>query len=340
MVFGKTLTRVKELQTEGRLSTSVARAFLSKKPFRKLVYTKAYKKIYNKVIEKKTKNLSEHPEHFIIETTNYCNAKCIMCPHKTMIRSKGIMPMELFKKIVDDIVQNFQPKSFCVSGFGEPILDKELFEKIKYLKSKTNTKVKIFSNGALLIENNAKTLVESGLDEINISLNAANPESYKHIMGGLNYDFTLKNIANLLEEKQRQKSKKPFIALSLVQLKENEKEIQDFAKQWGSKVDALRICSTQNWAGAMDFGADFKQPKFACVRVWEDFYVMWNGQVTACCRDYEGKLVLGDLNNQTIKEVVNSLVYKDLQQKHLQGKIDEVEICKNCDAPLDPITWW
>ena len=46
------------------------------------------------------------PLRVLIETTNFCNAHCSMCPHDDMTRSKGFMEMQLFKKIVDECASN------------------------------------------------------------------------------------------------------------------------------------------------------------------------------------------------------------------------------------------
>ena len=42
----------------------------------------------------------EFPPQIVIETTAYCNYKCLMCAHKDMTRAKGKMPMSLYKKII------------------------------------------------------------------------------------------------------------------------------------------------------------------------------------------------------------------------------------------------
>jgi len=44
------------------------------------------------------------PSVFHIETTNFCNAKCVMCPHEKITRPRSHMPWELFTKIIDEIL--------------------------------------------------------------------------------------------------------------------------------------------------------------------------------------------------------------------------------------------
>ena len=57
-----------------------------------------------------------------------------MCPRGNHTRKQNIMDMELFKKIVDEVAVLDTIREVCLSGFGEPLIDKNLIEKIKYCK--------------------------------------------------------------------------------------------------------------------------------------------------------------------------------------------------------------
>ena len=70
-----------------------------------------------------------------IESTNLCNFKCSFCPHTKMKRKKGIMDFELYKKIIDEI-KDWGIEELNLTGFGEPLLDPLLTEKIKYARKK------------------------------------------------------------------------------------------------------------------------------------------------------------------------------------------------------------
>ena len=57
--------------------------------------------------------------------------------------------------------------------------------------------------------------------------------------------------------------------------------------------------------------------------------ILWYGRVVPCCSDYDGKLILGDANKQTLQEIWDS--YEWLREKHKKLEWNDVPICKDCD---------
>src|SRR3954453_3578089 len=75
------------------------------------------------------------PEIVQIESTNLCNAKCVFCPRDDMHRKQGVMSVELFKKIVDECAE-LNITHVRVHNYGEPFMDRNLVEKVRYAKAK------------------------------------------------------------------------------------------------------------------------------------------------------------------------------------------------------------
>lgn len=72
-----------------------------------------------------------------IEPTNYCNLRCIMCPHSKVKMKEGFMEWDLFQKIADD-VSSYNPNSFIQLFYvGESLLNPRAVQMIKYLKQKS-----------------------------------------------------------------------------------------------------------------------------------------------------------------------------------------------------------
>ena len=107
-----------------------------------------------------------------IESTNICNAKCVFCPRDEMHRKQGVMSFELFKKVVDECVE-LGITHVRVHNYGEPFMDRQLVEKVRYAKQKGIQEVGMISNGSLITEQVARGMIEAGLDAINISVDAA-----------------------------------------------------------------------------------------------------------------------------------------------------------------------
>ena len=135
---------------------SLARKVFFLPPFRGVVNTPIYNWFYHRHLDKVIDRMMKSPVYINMETTNGCNASCIMCPHESMERAVGTMSMELFQQVVDEVVATGLPvKMFVVSGFGEPLLDRKIAERIRYIKSKGDYYTKFHTNAALLVEQKA-----------------------------------------------------------------------------------------------------------------------------------------------------------------------------------------
>ena len=75
------------------------------------------------------------PDIVQIESTNLCNAKCVFCPRDEMHRRQGVMDMDLYTKVVDECA-SLGITHVRMHNYGEPFLDRQLVEKVRYAKSR------------------------------------------------------------------------------------------------------------------------------------------------------------------------------------------------------------
>src|SRR5262245_43994830 len=123
----------------------------------------------------------EHPPVCLyLETTNRCNLLCTTCPRTyAELEPPADMSFELFTAIVDQ-VPNLQRA--VLHGVGEPMLVKALPRMVRYLKER-GTYVLFNTNGTVLNERNGRALIAAGLDELRVSLDAANAKSFRALRG-------------------------------------------------------------------------------------------------------------------------------------------------------------
>src|SRR3989344_7514594 len=110
-----------------------------------------------------------------------------------------MMTLEEFKKVIDDAHQYRHPgRVFCISlrGSGEPTLNRDLPKMIKYAKSKERTFVSFMTHGNLLFRDLAEQVIESGVDEVTVSMIGYDRETYNRSMLGGDFDVVMANIAN------------------------------------------------------------------------------------------------------------------------------------------------
>ena len=267
---------------------------LAKKVFYWLAQTRPfcgyYQKWYVRKVQARLKNFKLSDLYLSIEPYNICNARCVMCPYQNMTRPKVKMTMELYQKIIDDVVANGL-KAVNLNFYNEPFLDEEIFERIAYAKSR-HLKVAMFSNGSLLTAGIIDKILASGLDVIDFSFDAFTKETYEKIRLNLNFEITRDNILNLIKTRNERGLAKPMINLVFVKSKNNLKEANDFEKFWSGLADGAGFSHDDNRNNTVDVCGHVAYP---CRRLWSEMLVMSDGRVPLCCVDCDGEVILGDL---------------------------------------------
>ena len=273
------------------------------------------------------------PEIVQIESTNICNAKCVFCPRDDMHRKQGIMTVELFRKIVDEAVE-LGITHIRMHNYGEAFIDKRLVEKVRYAKEKGIKEVGVISNGSLITEKVARGMIEAGLDAINISVDASGKEVFESTRIGLKYDKVIANIERLVRLRSESGMRRPKLILSFVR-QNNSADEQAFIEHWRTIADKVHVTDLHNWAGTLNTESDVNYP---CYRPWLTFTVLWDGRVSLCCADFDGKTVLGNLNTSTIQEIWNAEPYRNARRQHLES--GGPDICRSCDLPRKDSPLW
>jgi MoaA/NifB/PqqE/SkfB family radical SAM enzyme len=273
------------------------------------------------------------PEIVQIESTNICNAKCVFCPRDEMERKQGIMDMALFQKIVDECVA-LGIEHVRMHNYGEPFVDRALVEKVRYAKQRGVPQVGMISNGSLITEAAARGMIDAGLDAINISVDASGKETFEKTRLGLKYDKVIANIERLLALRDAAGTTRPKLILSFVRQNNSEDE-RAFIEHWRKRADKIHITDLHNWAGTLNQRSDVNYP---CYRPWLTFTALWDGRVSLCCADFDGRTILGDLRMSTIREVWNSEPYRAVRREHLQS--GGPDICRSCDLPKKDSPLW
>ncbi|MDO8538487.1 MAG: radical SAM protein [archaeon] len=268
-----------------------------------------------------------------IESTNFCNLECIMCPRGEMKRKLYHMKLEEFKAMIDGLGKNTEYVGFDL--FGETLIHPQIAEMVKYCTDK-GIRSAVSTNVTVLTEKKAKELLEAGLSIIVLSVDGATKETYEQVRQGGNYEDVLKNLNNFLRIK-KEIPNKTFALIQLIEMNNNKTEVQNFLDQWDfTDVDGVRIKRFQNWAGQLDQNNYFyeinSEQKFKpCDYLWRHMYVFATGEVVPCCRDFDGKHVLGNAMKEPLEKIWNNEAYQKLRKMHVEGRRNEIPLCRNCD---------
>jgi len=117
-----------------------------------------------------------------IETTSICNRKCPFCPVAYDNSQKAIMSDEIFNKIITELKElNFKGE-IAFSGYGEPLLDEKLEEKVEKIKKELDSSVEIVTNGDFLTYERFKHLISAGVDVFRLSQHDKEPSEQIKIL--------------------------------------------------------------------------------------------------------------------------------------------------------------
>ena len=167
------------------------------------------------------------PRSLYLETTNRCDSKCQTC---TRTFNTVEPPKDLTLAELKGIVEQFPVLDRVVlHGIGEPLLNRELFEMIAYLKEKGTT-VLFNSDAISLTPKRALPLIESGLDEFRVSMDSATREMYLKIRGVDQFDRVVGNVQQLVELQRKLERQTPRVSLWFTAMKINLEELPAFVR--------------------------------------------------------------------------------------------------------------
>lgn len=308
--------------------------------------------------------LLSYPQDIQIEPTNRCNQRCIMCARNAGLdASTGDMSLGNFKKIIDKLPTI---RNLLLNGLGEPLLNQDLPEMIKFADSKGIT-VSINSNCALIDGALAKRLADSGLHLIKISMDSSEPEVYRAIRGA-NIEPTILGIKNLVRARKEKGSSFPLLWFNSIIMKENYKKLIDILKLGEFlEIDLVRfkpvnvfdleqnkslvvraeelkkaIQETIQSAENLKIRHNLPQllnnfdiyyrpkEKTPCYSPWRELYVQHYGGVRLCCEFYSKKYDIGNILEEDFRQIWNGARMRQIR-KEFKGGNTYFPVCRNCN---------
>ena len=286
------------------------------------------------------------PFVIFVDPADTCNFKCKFCPtgdrelmKKTPGRNFGIMDFELYKKIIDDICEFEEPiKVLRLYKDGEPLLNPRFADMVKYAKDKgCALKVDTTTNASLLTKKKSAEIISAGLDRINISIEGISSEQYKSFSScNINFERFLENIKYFYDNR---KQCEVLIKINGDILNENEKK--KFFDIFGDIADNIYIehvmsCWPEFELNGLKANSNlgiYGQPVkevMVCPYVFYSFSINSDGLSSLCFLDWSRKLIIGDANKESVKEMWLGKKIRDFQKMFLKMERKNHLICKNC----------
>jgi len=185
---------------------------------------------------RKPLKVNYRPLHLQVEPTDACNQRCIMCYRDRLIRKPKRMSLEQFKAILDDV----RPTKVNISGLGEPLLHRDIYEMVRYAKEKGMGVT--FPTNLTLADGHLEEIVDSGIDVLKVSLDATTRETYARIRGTDHFERVVDAIRGINEWKERKGSATPHIRINYALQSLNVDELEDMVRMAAElKAEALYV---------------------------------------------------------------------------------------------------
>ena len=282
-----------------------------------------------------------------VELNGGCNYKCEMCP-QAFGRERDFLkklPTPLLEKILDDAAA-YGVESVSLHGSGEPTLNPDMPDIVRAVKSR-GFKCVSFTNGFKLDEQLGRRLIEAGIDVLRVSAIGYDRASYRRWMSKDVFEQVRNNVRRFVELNRELGGNSQVHLYHLVtNMQEREEQVDAYKRNWVEYTGALaEVWLMHNWSGDYDGPYDRANMvttpiKRSCGRPFApELQVRAGGleghkaAVVACCMvlGKDSQAVLGHLDTQSIREVVEGDAYQELRRAHQEGRFDDISYCKNCD---------
>ena len=262
------------------------------------------------------------------------------------------MPMEVFKKAVDEAVgMGVTSFDFFVT-IGDPLLDPLLLERAKYVRSLAQIRDMGFTTTLQWLHHfKMDEFFKSGFTWVNVSTTLSGADSYREFFGVDKYDLMLENLIALLKENDR-RGKPMIVEIGIKPTPEPREKIihhPDFQLvQSLTDQDLVKAVMAEDFF-VCDWGGAVKPPEYMrllpmwprkhrpCYRLYDGLQVFSNGKVGACaCRDFEAssELILGSVQTSTLAEMWNGEQLAQIRSDWRSGQ-HVPDICSKCRS-YDP----
>ncbi|HVA38732.1 MAG TPA: formyltransferase family protein [Candidatus Dormibacteraeota bacterium] len=296
----------------------------------------------------------EFPDMVVMAVAYPCNAHCPNCPYtpgNSDIRLKygdaSFMSPELFEKIADECGEagrrGWLPggvgSMLRITGGGEPMLHPHgMTNLIAYAKG-VGARVYLNSNGSLFKDDDIERLLECHTDNIEISVDAGDRVTYAIVRKGLSWDHLLQTVSRLVERRNATRSL-TTIEVSVINQEIVSGRIPEIERFWYDLgVDNVIVRKFLTWGSSTNIDPNTsadplpyldRDNAIPCPYPFHRLNVDSRGKVEVCGFDIGGRTNMGNLKQQTIREIWRGAMFEWWRTMHRSGKGGDIPLCAEC----------
>ena len=276
------------------------------------------------------------PPKIMFELTNACNHRCIFCANRQMTRKIGYLKQSVFSKIADEAF-DLGVREIALYTTGESLLHPEIVDFVQVAKRKGFTYIYLSTNGALLTPELSRKLIQAGLDSLRISMNAATRSSYKKIHGRDDFERVIENIRQY-DSIRREMGNNILFSASCVLTKSNVNDKEKLEELLNPYLDVIKWTEVRIQGGLMvdtirKLALKENDARYClkpCGLLWNGMHVDYEGNLTLCCVDFNGEILVGNVLNKGLLACWNGSEMQEHRHLHLSQALSPGSLCYKC----------
>ena len=289
---------------------------------------------------------------------NTCNLKCVMCPYHSpnlqpkhttdFFEGNKAMSWEMMEKLAQECGE--QGIAILIGSVEEPLLHPKIVDFVRLCRQQGVPIVHMTTNGQLLSESRAIALLQAGLTSIDISIDAAEPDTYSRVRGA-NLNRVESNVINFIRLRDRLnipcQVRTSFVRNQNVTTDEEAK----FRERWLTKADGvfvlnlaeyqetnMRLSKTNNiLQSSLQHYIQKAQGRWTCLFPFTEMAVLPDGRIYYCIETlfrlgFDKDIAsLGDYNQQTLQNIWSGDLFNQLRRDLILNRLNNRSACENCD---------
>lgn len=285
----------------------------------------------------------EFPSQIIADISEVCNLACSHCPHPEFSKSKHyagrLLEEELNAKMVGEVGKHGRGITQFIrySSNGEPTSHPQCFAMIADAVSRSGAAVALTTNAKALDPRRNESLLATGLDLVDISIDAYREETYAKIRVKGDLKVTRANVIDLIRQARQVQGKKTRVVVSYIEQPLNQEETGLFEQFWKDQgADFVVIRRWHSCAGAKEELAEQRRrltggmSRRPCLYPWERIVLTARGDLAFCPCDWIHGSSVVDYRTTTIRDTWNGAFYKALREAHIANDYSHHDFCGQC----------
>ncbi len=276
------------------------------------------------------------PLHVDFEASSRCNLTCPMCFRRHFKKEHAYVDMDfdLYRKGINECAAN-NLYSIRLSWRGESTLNPMLIDMIEYARKAGIKEISLLSNGSALSKDFDMKLIKAGLDYITISIDSLR-EHYNNLRTPLSFDDIYRKVKQLYELKER--FGKGFPKVKVQGIYEYTKgKLREYYEMFKPITDNISFNIKHDY----HLRSVEQDEEVVCQFLWQRITITSTGLIPVCIADWDIDIPIGNLKENTIKEVWLGEKMESLRRLHMEKRRLEMKPCRTChrykDAVIDEV---